>query len=374
MSSSPASFPAPAQPYGRPPLRTVQVLGGAGAGSSAHVRSLATGLAARGVRVTVCAPVAAEGEYDFTGAGAEFTPDEAGALRAACAGADVVHAHGIRAGMRAALALRRGPGRGRRVPLVVTWHGSAPEPAGPLGRLSRLLERHVARAAAVVLGSSSDQVDLARRRGARDARLAAVAVPAAAALPDAGKTRAELGAVERPLIIAVGSLVARRGYSVLLDAARAWRVMEPLPLLVIAGEGPLRPELTRRIEEEGLPVRLLGRRRDADRLLAAADVAVLPSRWEGRSLLAQEALRAGVALVATEVGAVPELVGDAAVLVPYGDSGALAGAVAALLDDPDRRAALAAAGRAQAATWPSEDDTVAQVLAVYDELMDRPIS
>ncbi|MFD0357598.1 glycosyltransferase family 4 protein [Streptomyces sp. NPDC127110] len=373
MSSSPASFPAPAQPYGRPPLRAVQVLGGAGAGSSTHVRSLATGLAARGVRVTVCAPAAAEGEYDFTGAGAEFTPDAASALRAACAAADVVHAHGIRAGMRAALALRHGLGRrrGRPVPLVVTWHGSAPEPAGPLGRLTRLLERHVARAAAVVLGSSSDQVDLARRRGARDARLAAVAVPAAAALPDAGKTRAELGAVERPLIIAVGSLVARRGYSVLLDAARAWRVLEPLPLLVIAGEGPLRPELTRRIEEEGLPVRLLGRRRDADRLLAAADVAVLPSRWEGRSLLAQEALRAGVALVATEVGAVPELVGDAAVLVPYGDSGALAGAVAALLDDPDRRAALAVAGRAQAATWPSEDDTVAQVLAVYDELMDR---
>ncbi|MEU9037916.1 glycosyltransferase family 4 protein [Streptomyces sp. NPDC048352] len=368
MSSSPASFPAPAQPYGRPALRTLQVLGGTGAGSSAHVRSLATGLAARGVRVTVCAPAAAEGEYDFTGAGAEFTPDAAGALRAACGRADVVHAHGVRAGMRAALALRGG---GRRPPLVVTWHGSGPEPAGPLGRLSRLLERHVARAAAVVLGSSSDQVDLARRRGARDARLAAVAVPAAPPLPDAGKTRAELGVVERPLVVAVGSLVARRGYSVLLDAARAWRVLEPPPLLVIAGEGPLRPELARRIREEGLPVRLLGRRGDADRLLAAADVAVLPSRWEGRSLLAQEALRAGVALVATEVGGVPELVGDAAVLVPYGDSGALAGAVAALLDDPDRRAALAVAGRAQAATWPTEDDTVAQVLAVYDELMDR---
>ncbi|ATZ27496.1 glycosyltransferase family 4 protein [Streptomyces lavendulae] len=371
MSSSPVSLPVPAQPYGRPPLRTVQVLGGAGAGSCAHVRSLATGLAARGVRVTVCAPVAAEGEYDFTGAGAQFTPDAVSALRAACAGADVVHAHGLRAGMRAALALRGG---GRRVPLVVTWHGGAPEPAGALGRLSRLLERRVARAAAVVLGASSDQVDLARRRGARDARLAAPAVPVATAgepAAEAGKTRAELGAVERPLVIAVGSLVARRGYALLLDAARAWRVLDPLPLLVIAGEGPLRSELARRIEAEGLPVRLLGRRRDADRLLAAADVAVLPSRWEGRSLLAQEALRAGVALVATEVGGVPELVGDAAVLVPYGDPGALAGAVAGLLHDPDRRAALALAGRAQAATWPSEDETVAQVLSVYDELMER---
>ncbi|MEU3406360.1 glycosyltransferase family 4 protein [Streptomyces sp. NPDC006670] len=366
MSSSPAPVPPPVLPYGRP-LRAVQVLGGAGAGSSAHVRSLTTGLAARGVRVTVCAPVAAEGEYDFTGAGAEFTPDAGSALRAACAGADVVHAHGVRAGMRAALALR---GRGRRAPLVVTWHGTAPD-AGPLGRLGRLLERHVARAAAVVLGASSDQVDLARRRGARDARLAAVAVPAAPAPPDTGKTRAELGVVERPLVIAVGSLVARRGYSFLLDAARAWRDLEPAPLLLIAGEGPLRPELARRIETENLPVRLLGRRRDADRLLAAADVAVLPSRWEGRSLLAQEALRAGVALVATEVGGVPELVGDAAVLVPYGDAPALAAAVATLLHDPDRRAALALAGRAQAATWPSEDDTVAQILSVYDELTER---
>ncbi|THA52618.1 glycosyltransferase family 4 protein [Streptomyces sp. A1136] len=372
MSSSPVSPPAPAQPYGREPLRTVHVLGGVGPGSCAHVRSLATGLAARGVRVTVCAPVEAEGAYDFTGAGADFTPDAATALRAACAGADLVHAHGVRAGMRAALALR-GDRRARGVPLVVTWHGGAPEVEGALGRVGRLLERHVARAASVVLGTSWDQVDLARRRGARDARLAAVAVPAAGPepAPEPEKIRAELGVVERPLLIAVGSLVARRGYGLLLEAAREWRALDPVPLLVIAGEGPLRAELSRRIEAEGLPVRLLGRRRDADRLLAAADVAVLPSRWEGRSLLAQEALRAGVALVATRVGGVPELVGDAAVLVPYGDAEALAGAVTALLADPERRTRLAEAGRAQAATWPSEDDTVAQVLAVYDELMDR---
>ncbi|MFE9635709.1 glycosyltransferase family 4 protein [Streptomyces sp. NPDC006463] len=367
MSSSPVSASVPAQPYGRPPLRTVQVLGGgAGAGSSAHVRSLTTGLAARGVRVTVCASVEAEGEYDFTGAGAQFAPDAASALRAACAGADVVHAHGVRAGMRAALALR-----GRRVPLVVSWHGDGPAAAGALGRLSRILERRVARAAAVVLGASSGQVDLARLRGARDARLAPVAVPAAVPGTDPGKVQAELGVVERPLLIAVGSLVAHRGYSVLLDAAREWRTLDPLPLLVIAGEGPLRAELSRRIEAEGLPVRLLGRRRDAAQLLAAADVAVLPSRWEERPLLAQEALRVGVPLVATAVGVVPELVGEGAVLVPDGDAGALAAAVRGLLADPERRAELAAAGRAQAATWPSEDDTVAQVLSVYDELMER---
>jgi glycosyltransferase involved in cell wall biosynthesis len=141
-----------------------------------------------------------------------------------------------------------------------------------------------------------------------------------------------------------------------------------VPLLLIAGEGPERAALQRRIEAEELQVRLLGRHDDVPALLAVADVAVLPSRWEARSLLAQEALRLGVPLVATAVGGVPELVGDAAELVPYGDSVALSAAVTRLLTDPARRAWLSQAGRTQAGTWPTEDETVAQVLSVYDEL------
>jgi glycosyltransferase involved in cell wall biosynthesis len=237
----------------------------------------------------------------------------------------------------------------------------------------RMMERRVARAAAVVLGASSDLVDQARSRGARDARLAPVAVPAARCAPAEGgaarqKARAEVGAVERPLLVAVGGLRTDRGFGLLLDAARAWRWLDPQPLLVIAGEGPGRAELQRRIEAEGLPVRLLGCRDDVPELLAAADVAVLSSRWEARSLLAQEALHAGVPLVATAVGGVPELVGEAAELVPYGEPEALADAVQRLLEDPLRRAELAAAGRAQTAGWPTEDDTVAHVLSIYDEL------
>jgi glycosyltransferase involved in cell wall biosynthesis len=133
--------------------------------------------------------------------------------------------------------------------------------------------------------------------------------------------------------------------------------------------------LQRRIENEGLPVRLLGRRDDAAELLAAADLALLPSSWESRSLLAQEALHARVPLVATRVGGIPELVGDGAELVPYGDPEALATAVTALLDDPARREELKAKGARQAATWPTEDETVAQVLSVYDELTQpRPLT
>ncbi|MFF3752838.1 glycosyltransferase family 4 protein [Streptomyces sp. NPDC002018] len=356
-------------------LRTVQVLGGGSAGSSAHVRSLAAGLVARGVRVTVCAPVDVDRVYDFSGSGAHHVavprrgdPSSVATLRAACAGADVVHAHGVHAAVRAAIALG-----GRRIPLVVTWHTRG-QTDGPRGHLLRLLERRAVRAAAVVLGTSSDLVDRARSRGARDARLAPVALPASRR-PVGGpesKARAELGAVERPLLMAVGSLRPDQGYDTLLDAAGIWRGLDPAPLLTVAGEGRERGRLQRRIDTEELPVRLIGRRDDIAELLAAADIALLPSRWEARSVLAQEALRLGVPLVATAVGGVPELVGDAAELVPYGDVTALSDAVVRLLGDPDRRRWLAAAGRIQAESWPTEDETIAQVLCVYDELASSP--
>ncbi|MGW8885476.1 glycosyltransferase family 4 protein [Streptomyces sp. NPDC055749] len=352
-------------------LHTVQVLGGGSAGSSAHVSSLSAGLVARGVRVTVCAPAELDRAYDFPATGAHFLPvprrsdpSAVAALRAACADADVVHAHGLHAAVRAGLALS-----GRRTPLVLTWHTRS-HAEGARRRLLRMLERRAVRAAAVVLGTSSDLVDRARRCGARDARLAPVAVPVArfpVSVHD-GKARAELGAVERPLLMSVGSLVPAHGYDTLLDAARMWRELDPVPLLIIAGEGPSRAALQRRIRDEELPVSLIGCREDIGELLAAADLAILSSRWEARSLLAQESLRLGVPLVATAVGGVPELVGEAAELVPYGNAEALARTVIRLLGDPERRARLTAAGPVQAAGWPTEDDTIAQVLAVYDEL------
>ncbi|GGY09074.1 glycosyltransferase family 4 protein [Streptomyces djakartensis] len=372
-------------PHGQSPLRTVQVLGGGNAASSAHVRSLAAGLVARGVRVTVCAPFEADRAYDFRGVGADHVhvprssdPVSVAALRAACAHADLVHAHGLHASFRAVLALS-----GRRVstPLVVTWHDRA-HADGTRAHLLRVLERRVVKAATVVLGTTSALVDRARRAGARDARLAAVALPGPRRPPEADdpdglrpKVRAELGSIGRPLLMAVGSLERHRGYDVLLDAARAWNRLDPVPLVVIAGEGPLRGELQERIERERLPVRLIGRRDDISDLLAAADLALLPSRREeARSVLAQEALHARVPLVATAVGGVPELVGDAAELVPCEDAEALAGSVVRLLGDPERRELMKEKGSRQAVTWPTEDETVAQVLSVYDELTQpRPL-
>ncbi len=371
-------------PHGQTPLRTVHVLCEGGAGIEGHVRSLAAGLVARGVRVAVCVPAETAHAYGFMRTGARHVPlpqrgDPAGvlALRAACTGADVVHAHGLHAGLRSVLALS-----GRRTPLVVTWH-SHPRARGPQTPWLRLLEQRVVRAASVVLGTSSALVDRARTLGARDARLAAVGLPAprrpTGPAPEGTdgtdatghKERAELGAVDRPLLIAMGALEPHRGYGTLLDATRTWRTLDPAPLLVIVGDGPLRSRLQRRIDDEDLPVRLLGRRDDVRALLAAADLAVLPGGGSGRSpgpVPAQQALQARVPLVACACGGIPDLVGDAAQLVPCGDAAALAAAITGLLADPARRTFLAERGAAQAATWPTEDETVAQVLSVYDEL------
>lgn len=189
--------------------------------AGAHVSSLAGGLVARGVEVTVCGPRAARDHYGFGATGARYTPADLGegaaphapgvaVLRAACADAGVVHAHGLRAGLLAALALG-----GRHMPLVVTWHGTDTPAGGRDGMMTRWLERRAVRAATVVLGVSSDLVDRARRHGARDVRLAPAAVPRPPARPprppaegDPGKqrVRAEFGARDRPLLLAVGRL------------------------------------------------------------------------------------------------------------------------------------------------------------------------
>jgi glycosyltransferase involved in cell wall biosynthesis len=126
--------------------------------------------------------------------------------------------------------------------------------------------------------------------------------------------------------------------------------------------------LAQRASARHAPVSLLGRRSDVPDLLLGADLAVVTSEWEARQLFAQEALAAGVPLVTTAVGGLPGLVDDAAVLIPPDDVDALDKAVRELLADPAKLADYAARGRARAATWPTESDTVDAVRAAYAEV------
>jgi glycosyltransferase involved in cell wall biosynthesis len=373
-------------------VKVAFVLGTSTGGTARHVRMLAAGSAARGVSTEVFGPARTDEDFAFGAlAGVEFTPVEIadrprvrpdlrtvrrlGRLIAAWR-PDVVHAHGLRAGALQAIALVfvRPTVYQPRPALVVTVH-NAPPVGGVTGAVYRVLERIVARSADSVLAVSADLEERMRAAGAR--RVGRALVPAFASTPsapvsgtlDSGVSALTPGdpAPGRPLVLAVGRLAAQKGFGTLLEAAARWRDLEPEPLLVIAGAGPLAGELKAQATRLGLDARFPGHRDDVPALLAAAAVFVLPSVWEGQPLILQEALRAGVPVVATRVGGTPALTGeDAAVLVPPGDPARLADAVRAVLTDEVLAARLRKAATARALTLPDEDAAVLAALAEYD--------
>jgi glycosyltransferase involved in cell wall biosynthesis len=363
------------------PLRVALVLATSTGGVGTHVAALTSGLIAAGHTVSVYGPQATDRQFDFADAGADFVPVEipaspqpsdlraVRALRKALAEAspDIVHAHGLRAGFIA------GSARPAGVPLVVTWH-NAVLAGGLRARAYHLLQRRVARTADVTMVVSEDLVDRARALGAKDVRLATVAAPDR--LPShrtPAEVRVELGIEDdAPLVLSVGRLHPQKAHHVLIEASVRWLDRRPVPFVAIAGSGPSFLDLTQQISDTGAPVRLLGHRGDVGDLLAAASIVVITSIWEGHPVFVQEAMRAGVPVVATGVGGLPEVVGDGAELVPVGDVDAIDVAVRGLLDDPARHAEAAARALARAAELPTADDDLSQVIGVYEELTGEP--
>ncbi len=359
-------------------MKVAFVLGTSTGGTGRHVRMLAAGCAARGLPIEVFGPAQTDRDFGFSdvpgvGFAAVEIADRPRVVRdlrtvarlrrqAGVWRPDVVHAHGLRAGALTVIALafiRPRPA------LVVTVH-NAPAAGGVSGAVYRVLELIVARTADSVLCVSPDLEERMRAAGARRVDRALVPAPAAPASP------AEMSHdQDRPVVLAVGRLAAQKGFGALLEAAARWRDLRPEPLLVIVGDGPLEAELKAQAASLRLDTRFVGQRGDVPALLAAAAVFVLPSLWEGQPLVLQEALRAGVPIVATRVGGTPVLTGeDAALLVPPGDADRLADAVRAVLTDP-RLAGLRKAVADQARALPASDDATAAVLAEYGLLTRR---
>ncbi len=345
---------------------------------------LAAGCAARGLPVEVFGPAQTDRDFGFSAVpGVGFAavdiadrPRIARDLRtiarlrrlADAWRPDVVHAHGLRAGALTAIAMAlvRPTVYDPRPALIVTVH-NAPAAGGVTGAVYRVLELIVARTADSVLCVSPDLEERMRAAGAQRVGRALVPASPAPASP------AALGFdQERPVVLAVGRLAAQKGFGILLAAAARWRELRPRPLLVIVGEGPLEAQLKAEADRLRLDARFTGQRDDVPALLAAAAVFVLPSLWEGQPFILQEALRAGVPVVATRVGGTPALTGeDAALLVPPDDPGSLADAVRAVLADPGLEHRLRQAAADRAGTLPTEDDAVAAALAEYGRLTPR---
>lgn len=172
-----------------------------------------------------------------------------------------------------------------------------------------------------------------------------------------------------PVVGTVGRLDRQKGYDVLVQA------LPQLPEVtaVVIGEGEERPQLVAMAQRLGVAKRLElpGWSDEPRRELAAFDVFVLPSRFEGLPLSVIEAMLAGLPVVATDVGSVAEAVvdGSTGMLVPPDDVDALAGAIGALTGDAGLSRAMGARGRERALELFSVEAMAARYEALYDEVV-----
>lgn len=272
---------------------------------------------------------------------------------------DLLVLHSAKAGLAGRLV---GRGRWRTVYAPHAWSFDAVD--GLLSSVSTWWEVIAGRRTDVVVCVSEDE----RRRG----RAAGVACPmevvpngvdVAARVPGPpGPARRHLGLTEAPTVVCVGRLARQKGQDLLLQAWPAVRARVPDARLLLVGDGPDRGAL----ESVAPPgVVFVGSSEEVDHYFAAADVVVLPSRWEGSALVALEAMAAGRPVVASAVDGVREALGDTGIVVRPGDVGDLSVAIASLLSDPDAAVAAGLAARQRVTVM----GDIRQTLKAWDELL-----
>ena len=175
------------------------------------------------------------------------------------------------------------------------------------------------------------------------------------------------------LVGTVGRFVQPKGHAHLLEAMTKVRRHHPDARALLVGDGPLRPEMEAKARELDLSETVIftGIRRDVPEILALLDIFILPSLWEGLPVALLEAMAAGLPVVATRVGGVPEVVidGVTGLLVPPRDPEALSAAILTLLQDPDLRHRMGEAGQRRVRNHFSVDQMIQKTEALYERLL-----
>lgn len=361
----------------------------AAGGVRAHIRQVSQLLAKDGHQVSLAGPsnVISPADDAVSGACLRTYQIDIGArpsgadlkalrqLKQLAATAQVIHAHGLRAGALAVLAVKRLPAA-KRPRVVVTLH-NLPVGSAPTRLVGQVLQLVVVKGADYVLTVSPDLLEKAKQLGLKAGEIAVVPAPARgcmdhAAQPEISQDSAQsldagsgvdsgsgYGASSdtdydaAPCLLTIARLAPQKGLDLLLEAATLIKQRGIDFTWLVAGDGPLKAQLNQQIATAALPVKLLGRREDIGALLSQADVVVQTSYWEGQPLTLREAMQAGRAIVATDVGgSAYTLAGCGQLVEPQ--AGPLADAVVAVISDPKRRETLEAASRAAVAKIPGE--------------------
>lgn len=360
------------------PRRVLHVISTpSGTGGAEHVlRQLAASSAGRGEDVRVLNPFAAslanaeaaEAFYAPAQVAARVTrrpTDLPAAARWAArqvrdAAPDVVHVHLFHAcGLVAALP------RGREVRLLTQHHGSLLAWRGQRAR-ARLDVWATRRMDHVVAVSEAVRRHVLDTTGLADARVSVIRNGWT------GRPRPHEGSLYGATVVCVANFRQEKGHEVLLEAFAEVRRRVPAARLVLVGDGARRAELVALAQQQGLDaaVEWTGAVQDVWPVLARADVFALAAWQEPLGIAALEAMAAGLPVVATAVGGLPEVVPEAAgTLVPAGDVEAMATALTALLTDPARRRAAGRAGLAQATLTSS-----AAMVEAYADRYDRLVA
>ncbi len=244
---------------------------------------------------------------------------------------DLLHLHSSKAGFAGRLRLRRG------MPTIFQPHGWSFEAVdGMQGYLSVLWERLAAPRTDVLLCVSESERVRAQRAGLRGRFEVVCNGVDLARFPfvdrqGRAEARARLGLDARPLAVCIGRLCRAKGQDVLLAAWPSVRSAIPDAHLVLVGEGPDRGKLEASADST---VQLAGYRDDVPDWLAAADIVVVPSRWEALPYAVLEAMAIGRSVIATQVDGVEEALDDTGVVVALDDTDALASAIVSRLRDP----------------------------------------
>ncbi len=283
---------------------------------------------------------------------------------------DVVHTHLFKGDFYGGLAAWLAGVRA----IVSSKHNEDPElrhPVfGPLGRLVLAADDAViaiSRAVARYLAGSG-------RVDRRKLRVVHYGVDLPGRLPERGRFRSELGVpAGAPLVVLIGRLEPQKDIGTFLEAAAIVRHDRPDVHFAVVGKGSQEAALRERSRSLGLDgvVRFAGFRTDVPQILSDADALALTSRWEGFGLVLVEAMAAERPVVATATGPVPEVVGDAGLLVHPGDAPGVARALGAVLGDPALAARLGQAGRARVEARFAVRRMVDETAGLYEELLAR---